>query len=67
MSTYCPTVIMDDFSIDMLGRNSTQPHELKIFMNHYSMDFMTICVTHINHIWTNAPIQQCMLEIVEAY
>jgi endonuclease/exonuclease/phosphatase family metal-dependent hydrolase len=37
MSTYCPTVVMDDFNIDMLGQNSTQPHELKL--NHYSMYF----------------------------
>ncbi len=28
---------------------------------------MTIYDTHINHIWTNAPIQQCMLKIVETY
>ncbi len=39
MLTYYPTIIMDDFNIDMLGRNSTQPNELKVFMNHYLMDF----------------------------
>jgi len=39
MPTYCPTVIMGDFNIDMFNQNSTQPNELKIFMNQYSMKF----------------------------
>jgi len=39
MPTYCPTVIMGDFNIDMFNQNSTQPNELKIFMNQYSMEF----------------------------
>jgi len=38
MSTYCPTIIMGDFNIDMFDQNSTQPNELKTFMNQYSME-----------------------------
>jgi hypothetical protein len=38
MPTYCPTIIMGDFSIDMLNQISTQPNELKKIMNHYSME-----------------------------
>ncbi len=28
---------------------------------------MTIYDTHIDHIWTNAPTQQCMLGVVQTY
>jgi hypothetical protein len=38
MPTYYPTIIMGDFNIDMFNQNSTQPNELKIFMNQYSME-----------------------------
>jgi len=38
MPTYCPTIIMDDFNIDMFDQNSTQPNQLKIFMNQNSIE-----------------------------
>jgi len=38
MLTYYPTIIMGGFNIDMFDQNSTQPNELKFFMNHYSME-----------------------------
>jgi len=38
MLTYYPTIIMGDFNTDMFDQNSTQPNELKFFMNHYSME-----------------------------
>jgi hypothetical protein len=46
-------------------KSTIQPNELKIFRNHYSIEFqflkiMTIYRTHIDHIWINAPAQQCM-------
>ncbi len=61
---------MGDFNIDMLDQNSTQLFE--IFIKHYSMELqfkeiITIYGTHIDHIWTNAPTEQCMLGIIEAY
>jgi hypothetical protein len=31
MPTYCPTIIMGDFNIDMFDQNSTQPNEIKFF------------------------------------
>jgi hypothetical protein len=72
MITYCPTIIRGDFNIYKLGQNSTQPNELKFFMNYYSMELqfkkkMTIYGTHIDDIWTNAPTQQYMFGCVEAY
>jgi hypothetical protein len=36
--TYCPTIIMDIFNIDMFNQNSIQLNKLIIFMNHYSME-----------------------------
>jgi hypothetical protein len=41
-------------------------------MDQYSMEFQfkkitTIYGSHIDHIWTNVPIQQCMSRFVEAY
>ncbi len=56
----------------MFDQNSTQPNELQSFMDKYSMELqfkeiMTIYGSHIDHIWTNAPTQQCMLGVVEAY
>jgi len=31
MPTYCPTIIMGDFNIDMFDQNSTQPNEIKFY------------------------------------
>jgi len=31
MPTYCPTIIMGDFNIDMFDQNSTQPNEFFFF------------------------------------
>jgi hypothetical protein len=41
-------------------------------MGQYSMEpqfkeITTIYGFHINHIWTNAPTQQCISRVVEAY
>jgi hypothetical protein len=68
----CPTIIIDDFNINMLDQNSTQPNELQSFMDQYSMELQlkkitTIYESPIDHIWTSAPTQQCMLQIVEVY
>jgi hypothetical protein len=54
----------------MLDENSTQPNELQNFMNQYSMKLQfkkitTIYGSHIDHIWTNTLIQQCMSKIVK--
>jgi hypothetical protein len=38
MPTYCPTIITSDFNIDMFDQNSTQPNQLNIFMNQYSIE-----------------------------
>jgi hypothetical protein len=65
-------IIIGDFNINMLDQNSTQPNELQSFMDQYSMELhlkkiTTIYGSHIDQIWTNAPTQQCMSKVVEAY
>ncbi len=70
MPMYCPTITMGGFNIDMLDQNSTQLNELGNFMKHYSMELqfkeiITIYDIHIDHIWTNAPTQQCMLGLLK--
>jgi len=72
MPISCPTIIIGDFNINMFNQNSTQPNELKSFMDQYLMELQfkeitTIYGSHIDHIWTNAPIQQCMSRVVKAY
>jgi hypothetical protein len=65
MPNSCPTIIIDNFNIDMFDQNSTQPNELQSFMVQYSMELQFLKITsiygsHIHHIWTNTPTQQCM-------
>jgi hypothetical protein len=73
MPISCPTIIIDDFNINMLYQNSTQSNEFQNFMDQYSMElqflkrYNTIYRSHIAHIWTNAHTQQCILRVVEAY
>ncbi len=72
MPISCPTRIIGDSNIYMFDQNSTQPNEVQSFMYQYSMElqFKEITIiygSHIDHIWTNAPTQQCMLGVVEAY
>jgi hypothetical protein len=73
MPISCPTIkIIDDFNINMFDQNSTQPNKLQNFMKQYSMELqflknITIYGSHINHIWTNPPTQECMSKVVEAY
>jgi hypothetical protein len=72
MPISCPTIIIDNFNINMFNQNSTQPNELQSFMDQYSMELQfkeitTIYGSHIDHIWTNAHTQQCMSGVVEAY
>ncbi len=72
MPISCPTIIIGNFDIDMFDQNSTHPNELQSFMDQYSMELQfkgitTIYGSHIDHIWINAPTQQCMSRVVEAY
>jgi hypothetical protein len=63
----CPTIIIDDFNIDMLDQNSAQWDELKkVYMTHYSMELPNFLKSwqfydiHIDDILTNAATQQCI-------
>ncbi len=67
----CPTIIIDNFNINIFDQNSTRPNELQSFMDQYSMEVQffkntTIYGSHLDHIWTNAPTQPCMSR-VETY
>jgi exonuclease III len=67
-----PMIIIGDFNINIFDQNSTQQNELQSFMDQYSMELqfeeiITIYGSYIDCIWTNAPTQQCMSRIVEAY
>jgi hypothetical protein len=62
MPISCPTIIISDFNINIFDQNSTQPNELQSFMDQHSMELQFKEITkiygsHIDHIWTNAPIQ----------
>ncbi len=55
MPISCPTIIIGDFNINMFDQNSTQPNELKSFMDQYSMELQfkeitTIYGSHIDRI-----------------
>jgi hypothetical protein len=63
MPSNCPIVIIGDFNINLLI-NTIQSTTLQTFMKKYNFKptffkSITISDTQIDHIWTNAPIQQC--------
>jgi hypothetical protein len=67
MPISCPMIIIGNFNIDMLDQNSTQLNELQYLMEFKFKEITTSSGSHSDHIWTNAPIQQCMSRVVEAY
>jgi len=63
MPSHCPTIIIEDFNVKFLTKTN-QSSTLQTFMNKHNLKFTfikntTINDTQIDHIWTNAPIQQC--------
>jgi hypothetical protein len=48
MPTYYPTVIMDDFNIDMFDQNSTQPNENNFY---YPIFNGTLVFKNHNNLW----------------
>jgi len=67
----CLTVIIGDFNINILTK-SNQSSTLQTFMNKYYLKLIFIGSTIINdtqidHIWTNAPIQQCHFGTTQTY
>ena len=68
----CPTTILGDFNINMLNQNSSDVKELQHFMKFHNMylqfqESTTIYDSQIDHVWTNAPTQQCISGVLEAY
>jgi hypothetical protein len=49
MPISCPTIIIDDFNINMFDQNSTQPNELQSFMDQYSMELQFLKSS--NNLW----------------
>jgi len=71
MPSHCPTVIIGNFNINFLTKTN-QSSALQAFMNKYILkltiiESTTIDDTQIDHIWTNAPIQQCPFKMTQAY
>jgi hypothetical protein len=72
MPTSCPIIIIGDFNIDMYDQNSTQPNKFQTYLDYYSMELREKQITTtyhspIDHVSTNAPIQQCMSRVVKVY
>jgi len=71
MPSNCPIVIIGDFNINLLT-NIIQLATLQTFMKKYNFkptffESTTISDTQIDHIWTNAPTQQCYSRSTQAY
>jgi hypothetical protein len=66
-----PTILIGDFNIDMLKKtprsttfqNLMYKYKLKLTF----FENTTINNTQIDHIWTNAPTQQCHSGVIQAY
>jgi len=71
MQTNCPTIIIKEFNIDMLI-DTLQPTTLQNNINKCKLVFFlskstTLNNTQIDHIWTNAPTQQCHVGSMKTY
>jgi hypothetical protein len=69
--TNFPTIIIGDFNINMLT-NKIESITLQKYMNTHGFHITFIASTtsnntKIDHIWTNAPTQQCHSESTQAY
>ncbi len=65
------TILIGDFNIGML-KKTLQSTTFQNLMYKYKLkltfiESTTIDNTQIDHIWTNAPTQQCHLRITQAY
>jgi hypothetical protein len=49
MPISCPTIIIDDFNMNMFDQNSTQSNELQSFMDQYSMELQIFL--NYNNLW----------------
>ena len=64
-------IILEDFNIDML-QNSARTKELGNYMYNYSLCFLLDKINHvqnalIDHVWSNVPISQYTLFILDTY
>ncbi len=71
MPSHCLISTIGDLNIDSLTKTN-QSSTLQTFMNKYNLklifiDNTTINDTKIDHIWTNAPIQQYHSRTTQAY
>jgi endonuclease/exonuclease/phosphatase family metal-dependent hydrolase len=69
--TNYPTIIIGDFNINMLT-NTIESITLQNYINTHGFHITFIASTtpnntQIDHIWTNAPTQQCHSESTQAY
>jgi exonuclease III len=64
-------IILGDFNVDML-QNSARTKELENYMCNYSLRFLLDKINHvqntlIDHVWSNVPISQYTLFILDTY
>jgi hypothetical protein len=64
-------IILGDFNVDML-QNSAKTKELENYMCNYSLRFLLDRINHvqntlIDHVWSNVPISQYTLFILDTY
>jgi hypothetical protein len=67
----CPTIIISDFNINMLS-TTIQSKLLQDFTKKYHFNITFTKITHvcnkqIDHVWTNAPIEQCYSKSTYVY
>jgi hypothetical protein len=70
LPSHCLTIIIGDFNVNFLPKTN-QLSTLQAFMNKYIFKLIfiestIINDTQINHIWTNAQIQQCRFRTTQA-
>jgi hypothetical protein len=71
MPSHCLISTIGDFNINSLTKKILSS-TIQTFMNKYNFKLIfiettTINDTQINHMWTNAPIQQCHSRTTQAY
>jgi hypothetical protein len=71
MPSHCLISTIGDFNINSFLKKN-QSSTIQTFLNKYNFKLIfiettTINDTQIDHIWTNAPIQQCHSRTTQAY
>jgi hypothetical protein len=71
-STICPTIILANFNVDMLQKQTSKATHLFQFMNVNKMKLQfqqstTIYGSQLDHIWSNNPCAQSISRTTKAF